>query len=88
MLFSSVYAETEQEQEYKVKAAFLYNFLKFIDWPTTKISDEKTINIGIIGTNPFGKAFEPVQDKKIGDNKIAIKFFNSTETNEIDQRTN
>lgn len=83
MLFNSVYAETEQEQEYKVKAAFLYNFLKFIDWPPTKISDEKTINIGIIGTNPFGKAFEPVLDKKIDDKNIAIKLFNSTEQSKL-----
>lgn len=83
MFFNIVNAESEQEQEYKVKAAFLYNFLKFIEWPTTKISDEKTINIGIIGTNPFGKAFEPVQGKKIGDKKIAIKFFDSTEKTKL-----
>jgi len=83
MLINSVYAETEQEQEYKVKAAFIYNFLKFIDWPPTKIAEGKTINIGIIGTNPFGKAFKPVEDKKIEDNNIAIKYFNSTEQTKL-----
>ena len=83
MLCGRVYSETEHEQEYKVKAAFLYNFLKFIEWPSTKLADEKTISIGIIGKNPFGKAFEPVLDKKIGDNKIALKMFKSLEQSKL-----
>ena len=83
MLCGYAYSETEQEQEYKVKAAFLYNFIKFIEWPPTKLTEEKTISIGIIGTNPFGKAFEPVLDKKIGENKIALKLFKSLEQSKL-----
>ena len=83
VLSNSLYAETEQEQEYKVKAAFLYNFIKFIEWPSEKQSDEKTISLGIIGNNPFGKAFEPVKDKKIGNKIIEIKLFNSLEKSEL-----
>jgi len=83
MFCNSVYAESEQEQEYKVKAAFLYNFIKFIEWPSDKQSNEKTISIGIIGTNPFGKAFEPVKEKLVGNKKIVIKSFNSLEKSEL-----
>lgn len=42
-------------REYQVKAAFLYNFVKFIEWPSTSSAGgEKNINICIIGNNPFG----------------------------------
>ena len=35
--------------EYQIKAAFLFNFLKFVEWPKSKTNDEnKTIVIGII----------------------------------------
>ncbi|MBN2588401.1 MAG: YfiR family protein [Sedimentisphaerales bacterium] len=77
VLCNCVFAETEQEQEYKVKAAFIYNFIKFIEWPPTKLTDEKTISVGIIGSNSFGKSFEPIENKKIGEKTIAIEMFNS-----------
>ena len=82
-LYNTANAESEQEQEYKVKAAFLYNFIKFIDWPSQKLSDEDAIRIGIIGSNPFGKAFEPVKDKQIKNKKIGIKLFDSLEQTKL-----
>jgi hypothetical protein len=38
--------------EYEVKAAFLYNFAKFVEWPHTKPSD--ALVLAIIGADPFG----------------------------------
>lgn len=71
-------ADDAPSQEYKIKAAFLYNFLKFVDWPTDKKADpNKPITLGIIGKDPFGKAFEPVKDKKINDREVVIKRFKS-----------
>jgi hypothetical protein len=78
-------AETDYalSKEYQVKAAFIYNFIKFIDWPEPapaepdKKADEpaKPITIGIIGENPFGKAFEAVTKKKIQNRQVIIKHF-------------
>jgi hypothetical protein len=63
-------------QEYQVKAAFLYNFLQFVDWPEGKFADDnKPITIGIIGKDPFRGAFEPVKDKKVKDRNVVIKRF-------------
>jgi hypothetical protein len=30
---TSVFPQTEQAPEYQIKAAFLYNFAKFVEWP-------------------------------------------------------
>lgn len=71
-------AESELSQEYKVKAAFLYNFIKFVDWPNGKAADaNQPITIGIIGKDPFGKAFEPVKDKPVKGKKVTIKRLKS-----------
>lgn len=46
-------------EEYKVKAAFLYNFAKFVEWPGEALSDEGSpIVIGIVGADPFGSALD------------------------------
>jgi hypothetical protein len=34
-----------------VKAAFLFNFIKFITWPAADLADGQPINVGIIGQN-------------------------------------
>lgn len=43
------------EQEYNVKAAFIYNFSKFIDWPESASEKSTDFNICIVGSNPFGE---------------------------------
>jgi len=68
------------EREYQIKAAFIYNFIKFVDWPKEKVaeSNEPAI-IGIVGKDPFGNAFAPVKDKEDKDRKVLIKRFKPIE---------
>lgn len=67
-------------REYRIKAAFLYNFIKFVDWPKEKMADSnEPIVIGIIGSRDFVKAFEPVKHKKIKNRRISIKYFEGYE---------
>ena len=83
-----VRAGSEPSQEYKVKAAFLYNFIKFVDWPKEEMGDaNEPITIGIIGKDPFGNAFEPVKDKKVKERKVVVKRFKSiAELKELGER--
>ncbi len=74
--------DSAPSKEYQVKAAFIYNFIKFVKWPdeanegSEKTSkDDDTITIGIIGKDPFGDAFEPVKGKSVRGRKIVIKQF-------------
>jgi hypothetical protein len=60
-----------QFSEYQVKAAFLYNFIKFTDWPVNKAAEPNKITIGILGENPFGDSFNAVRNKPIG-NKVLV----------------
>ena len=50
-----------QVEEYTVKAAFLYNFAKFVDWPAQAFrSPVDPISICVLGQNPFGHSLEDV----------------------------
>jgi YfiR/HmsC-like len=47
--------------EYQVKAAFLYNFTKFTDWPASAFSSTNApLVIGILGDDPFGPMLDEV----------------------------
>ena len=47
-------AESEPSLEYRVKAAFLLNFAKFVEWPAGETpASESPIAICVIGEDPF-----------------------------------
>lgn len=72
--------ESAPSREYQIKAAFLYNFIKFVDWPKEKTADSnEPIIIGIIGKDPFGNAFEPIKDKPVKGKKLIINWFKGFE---------
>ncbi|MFZ3209422.1 MAG: YfiR family protein [Geobacteraceae bacterium] len=60
--------------EYQVKAAYMYNFTKYVDWPSHLFSSEKApINVCIIGKNPFGQAIEALTGKVVRNRGIAVR---------------
>lgn len=67
--------------EYQVKAAFLYNFAKFVEWPPGAFANSTDpIDICIVGLNPFGSALEKmVQGKKVGDRAFAVRRLADTQ---------
>ena len=64
-----------QLTESKLKAAFLFNFAKFVEWPPTAFAATNSpITIGILGENPFGGDLEAIiRDKTINNRTIVIK---------------
>jgi hypothetical protein len=68
---------TQQNLEYTIKAAFLFNFVKFVDWPPVKEANNVPVTIGIIGKDPFGKAFDTIKDKQVKGRPTVIKYFKS-----------
>ena len=51
----AAFAQGKPPLEYQVKAAFLFNFTRFIHWPSTAyVSPDAPFIIGIAGNDPFG----------------------------------
>jgi len=63
--------------EYQIKAAFLYNFAKFVEWPSQKFTNDKApIIVGLIGKDPFGPDLEKtIQSESVGGRPLVIKRF-------------
>ncbi len=63
------------EVEYKIKAAFLLNFAKFINWPEGSFGDEEQLfTVCVIGENPFGSALSAIESRTVGNKKIILRY--------------
>src|SRR5438045_1841894 len=50
-------APAQSLDEYQAKAAFLFNFAKFVEWPAGP-SEKEPIRICVLGQSPFGGSLE------------------------------
>ena len=68
-------AQSETPNEYQVKAAFLYNFAKFVEWPPDAFAGPQApIVLGIVGEDPFGDALrEIISGKTVNGRSFLIK---------------
>lgn len=62
-------------KEYQIKAAFLFNFTQFIEWPPPAFAHaEAPLIIGVVGTDPFGSILdEIVRGEKVGTHPLLIQ---------------
>ncbi len=52
-------ADSETTKEYQIKAAFLLNFVKFIEWPPGAFTaPDSPIRLGVLGDDPLGPALD------------------------------
>jgi hypothetical protein len=64
--------------EYNLKAAFVYNFTRYIEWDKSTIGNEFTI--GVIGPSPISQPLGDIaRSKTVNDKKITIRQFNKPE---------
>ena len=63
--------------EYDVKAAFIYNVAKFVEWPDERSDGRNSINFCILGADPFGKTLHMIEGKTVRGKKIQARTLRS-----------
>jgi hypothetical protein len=63
-----------QNLEYQVKAAFLYNFLSFIEWPSSAFQRaDDPFRVCVIGYDPFGAELDAMRGERVGKRPIVVE---------------
>lgn len=66
--------------EYGVKAAFLYQFSKFVEWPANAFdSTPNTIYIGVVDGGPMASALQAIEGKEAKGRRVVVKRFKRLE---------
>jgi hypothetical protein len=69
---NSLWAQAPHAEESQVKAAFLYNFGKFVKWPNGEIPQSFTICV--LGKDPFGPELDSIVSGELVDGKpVAVR---------------
>ena len=69
----------EAPSEYQVKAVFVYNFSRFVEWPPQAFTAPNVpFVIGILGSDPFGgRLDEAVRGEQIDQHPLVVRRFRS-----------
>jgi hypothetical protein len=61
-------------EESELKAAFIYNFIKFLEWPPEAFEGpESPIVICTLGESPLAKAVQGLQGKELKQRRLTVK---------------
>ncbi len=72
-----VCAQARKSTEYEVKAAYLYNFGKFVRWPSASAGGGGFL-ICVLGKNPFGTSLNAtVRGESIDGKPLAVHYIES-----------
>jgi hypothetical protein len=71
----SAYTQTASLSEYQVKAAFLYHFAQFVDWPPEALKDASgPLTYCTIGEDPFHGALDAaLNGKAVGAHSLQVR---------------
>ena len=74
LLCAAAAVAQEISLEYQVKAAYLFNFTKFVDWPADAIAPGAPLTICVAAPNPFGRALEEtIRGEVVGGRTLATR---------------
>jgi len=69
-----LHAQQSSPTEYEVKAAYLYNFGKFVEWPAKVTAASDFFSICVLGEDPFGSTFDAaIAGESINGKKVVVK---------------
>ncbi len=64
--------ETRVAEEYTLKAAYLYNFAKFVQWPKEVKPAGDPIRVCVLGDDPFGPGLDKIRGRKAQNREITV----------------
>ena len=59
--------------EYQLKAAFLLNFARYIEWPATKLPAAMPIRICVLGRDPFADALTALDGRQAQGHDVRVR---------------
>ena len=66
----------QSPSEYQIKAVFLYNFAKFVEWPSDPGGNPGPISICVLGDDPFGGTLdEAIKGKTVNGRELVARRY-------------
>lgn len=65
--------------EYQLKAAFLYHFPQFVEWPARVLLPDRPLSICVFSPNPFGRVLDDMAEgSSVAEHPLVVRSVDST----------
>jgi len=69
-----LWAQSPKPTDYDVKAVYLYNFGRFVEWPASVTTKSDSFTVCVLGQDPFGPALDAtLAGETIGGKSVSAK---------------
>ena len=65
--------QSQTVHEYEIKAAFLYNFVKFVEWPNEVLPETSDITVCIMGGDPSVDPLESINGRTVRGRRLSVR---------------
>lgn len=59
--------------EYQVKAAYLVNFMRYVDWPVARVGPATPMRMCLLGRDPFGAALAALEGQQVNGRELRVR---------------
>jgi hypothetical protein len=59
--------------EYQIKAAYLLNFARYVEWPAARLAAAQALRVCVLGRDPFGGALSALDGRQINGREVRIR---------------
>ncbi|MDC0358253.1 YfiR family protein [Oligoflexia bacterium] len=75
---SAAFAQTDAEREYGIKAGFFFNFGRYVEWPSSAFSDNRSaLKYCVYGPHSFKNILEKFRERTVSGRPVSLYFINS-----------
>lgn len=59
--------------EYQIKAAYLLNFARYVEWPAARLAAAQALRVCVLGRDPFGGALSALEGRQINGREVRVR---------------
>ncbi len=65
--------------EYQIKAAYLLNFARYVEWPAARLPAGAPLRLCVLGRDPFGGALAGVEGRQVNGHDVRLRQVESAD---------
>lgn len=65
--------------EYQIKAAYLLNFARYVEWPAARLASGMPLRLCVVGRDPFGGALAGVEGRQVNGHEVRVRQVDGAE---------
>lgn len=72
-LVSGHFVAASPAGEYQIKAAYLLNFARYVEWPAARLQAAQALRICVLGRDPFGGALSALEGRQVNGREVRVR---------------